>query len=53
VPPALIVFAQVLFGVVAGGLGVAVATPLTAVAMVAVHRFYVEDVLGDKSRGIT
>jgi len=53
VPPALILFAQVLFGVVAGGLGVAVATPLTAVAVVAVHRFYVEDVLGDKSRGIT
>jgi transketolase C-terminal domain/subunit len=39
--------------VIVGGLGVAVATPLAAVAMVAIHRLYVEDVLGDKSRGIT
>jgi predicted PurR-regulated permease PerM len=53
VPPALILFAQVLLGVIVGGLGVAVATPLAAVAMVAIHRLYVEDVLGDKSRGIT
>jgi predicted PurR-regulated permease PerM len=50
-PPALILFAQVLLGVIAGGLGVAVATPLAAAAMVAIHRLYVEDVLGDKSRG--
>ena len=50
-PAALILFSQVLLGVVAGGLGVAVATPLAAVAMVAAHRLYVEDVLGDKSRG--
>jgi predicted PurR-regulated permease PerM len=53
VPPALILFVQVLLGVIAGGLGVAVATPLAAVAMVAIHRLYVEDVLGDKSPGIT
>jgi predicted PurR-regulated permease PerM len=50
-PPALILFAQVLLGVIAGGLGVAVATPLAAAAMVAIHRLYVEDVLGDTSRG--
>ena len=50
-PPALILFAQVLFGVIAGGLGVAVATPFAAAAMVAIHRLYVEDVLGDKTRG--
>ena len=49
-PPALILFAQVLLGVIAGGLGVAVATPLAAAAMVAMHRLYVEDVLGDRSR---
>ncbi len=53
VPPALILFSQVLFGVIAGGLGVAVATPLAAAATVAIHRLYVEDVLGDKSRGIS
>ena len=52
-PPALILFSQVLLGVIAGGLGVAVATPLAAAAMVAVHRLYVEDVLGDKSRSIS
>ena len=53
IPAALILFTQVLFGVIAGGLGVAVATPLAAAAMVAIHRLYVEDVLGDKSRGIS
>jgi predicted PurR-regulated permease PerM len=45
--PALILFAQVLLGVVAGGLGVAVATPLAAALMVAVNKLYVEDVLGE------
>jgi predicted PurR-regulated permease PerM len=46
--PALILFAQVLLGVVAGGLGVAVATPLAAAVMVAVNKLYVEDVLGER-----
>ncbi len=46
--PALILFAQVLLGVVAGGLGVAVATPLAAALMVAVNKLYVEDVLGER-----
>lgn len=46
--PALILFTQVLLGVVAGGLGVAVATPLAAAAMVAVNKLYVEDVLGER-----
>ena len=45
--PALILFAQVLLGVIAGGLGVAVATPLAAALMVAINKFYVEDVLGE------
>lgn len=47
-PPALILLAQVLMGVTAGPLGVIVATPLAAAALVAVKRLYVEDVLGDK-----
>jgi predicted PurR-regulated permease PerM len=46
--PALILFTQVLLGVVAGGLGVAVATPLAAAVMVAVNKLYVEDVLGER-----
>jgi predicted PurR-regulated permease PerM len=48
-PPALVLFAQVLMGVIVGGLGVAVATPLAAAVMVAVSMLYVEDVLGDPS----
>ncbi len=46
--PAVILFAQVLLGVIAGGLGVAVATPLAAALMVAVNKLYVEDVLGER-----
>ena len=41
-PPALILIAQLLMGVVAGFLGIAVATPLVAVAMVVVGILYVE-----------
>jgi predicted PurR-regulated permease PerM len=48
-PPAVILFAQVVMGVVVGALGVAVATPLAAAAMVAISMLYVEDVLGDRS----
>ena len=48
-PPALLLFAQVVLGVTAGPLGVIVATPLAAAGMVAVNKLYVEDVLGDKS----
>jgi hypothetical protein len=36
-------------GPIVGALGVAVATPLAAAAMVAVSMLYVEDALGDKS----
>jgi predicted PurR-regulated permease PerM len=50
-PPAVVLFSQVLMGVIVGALGVAVATPLAAAAMVAIGMLYVEDVLGDKSRG--
>ena len=47
-PPALILLAQVLMGVTAGPLGVIVATPLAAVALVVVRMLYVEDILGDR-----
>jgi predicted PurR-regulated permease PerM len=45
-PPALTVAAQVLLGVLLGGMGVALATPLAAAALVLVRMLYVEDVLG-------
>lgn len=47
--PALTIGMQVLLGVLAGALGVIVATPLTAVGMVMVRMWYVEDLLGDHS----
>lgn len=43
VPPALTFGAQILLGVLAGAVGLAVATPLTAGALVIVRRLYVED----------
>lgn len=46
-PPALILGAQVVLGVLGGIAGLALAAPLTAVALVLVRRLYVEDVLGD------
>lgn len=47
-PPALLIAAQVLLGVLAGAIGVAVATPLVVVVIVLVQMLYVEDVLGDE-----
>jgi predicted PurR-regulated permease PerM len=44
-PPALTLGTQVFLGVSMGGLGVALATPLTAVGVVATKMLYVEDVL--------
>ena len=48
VPPALTISMQLLFGLLAGTLGLLLATPLGAVAMVMVRMLYVEDVLGDR-----
>jgi predicted PurR-regulated permease PerM len=47
-PPAAILFSQVLMGAIIGALGVAVATPLAAAVMVAVSMLYVEDALGER-----
>jgi len=44
-PPALTITSQVVLGVLAGGIGLAVATPLTAAVMTAVRMLYVEDLL--------
>ncbi len=48
VPPALTISMQLLFGLLAGTLGLLLATPLGAVGMVLVRMLYIEDVLGDR-----
>lgn len=50
-PPALVLFAQVLLGLLFGLFGVALATPIVAVLGTFVDRLYVEDVLGDRGTG--
>jgi predicted PurR-regulated permease PerM len=47
-PPARTLGMQVVLGVLAGALGLILAAPLTAVAMVVVSMWYVQDVLGDR-----
>jgi predicted PurR-regulated permease PerM len=49
-PPALLVVAQALLGVLLGGLGLVLATPLLVVFVVAVQALYVQDVLGEDVR---
>lgn len=49
IPPALSVASQLLMASVVGTLGVLLATPLVAVAMVLVKMLYVEDALGDST----
>ena len=46
VPPALLLVAQVLMGVLAGQFGLVVAAPMLVVTMVLVEKAYVEDVVG-------
>ncbi|WGF90603.1 AI-2E family transporter [Marinivivus vitaminiproducens] len=46
-PAGVAIVVQVLMGVLTGGLGLVLATPLAAATMVVIKRFYVEDVLGD------
>ncbi|WP_158859792.1 AI-2E family transporter [Lunatibacter salilacus] len=48
-PPAVILIGQVLLGILVGGLGLILATPIIAIVVVIVQMLYVEDVLGDKS----
>jgi predicted PurR-regulated permease PerM len=47
-PPALTVFAQLSLGVIIGGVGLILATPLLALVVVIVQSVYIGDVLGDK-----
>lgn len=48
-PPGLILSSQLLFGILAGFLGLILATPLTAVAYVLVRELYVKDVIGESA----
>ena len=52
-PPGVTLVAQLLAGVVAGGLGLVLATPLAVVALVLVRRFYLEDVLDESQQPVT
>jgi predicted PurR-regulated permease PerM len=45
--PAALISAQVIMGVLAGAVGVLLATPLAVSIIVLVQMLYVEDVLGD------
>ncbi len=51
-PPAITVVAQLILGVLIGGLGLVLATPLLAVVLVIIQMLYIEDVLGDKDTEI-
>lgn len=46
--PALTITAQLLFGVLAGTMGLLLATPLTAATLVLIRKVYLEDVLGEE-----
>lgn len=48
--PALMISVQILMGVLFGALGLILAAPLTVVAMVAVNKLYVEDMLGKETQ---
>jgi predicted PurR-regulated permease PerM len=47
-PAAITIMAQVLLGILAGPLGLMLATPLAAMTLVAIKMLYVEDLLGDR-----
>ncbi|PEN12728.1 AI-2E family transporter [Longibacter salinarum] len=49
-PPAVLIGFQVLMGIVAGALGVFMATPLAVAVIVLVQMLYIEDVLGEPVR---
>ena len=49
VPPALVITAQLVFGILFGALGVLFATPLVLVTMILVTRYWIHGGLGDRS----
>lgn len=50
-PAALIILVQLIMGVLAGGIGLALATPLVLVLMVLIRTLYIEDILGETEPG--
>jgi predicted PurR-regulated permease PerM len=51
-PPALTIVSQLILGVLIGGLGLVLATPILAVLMVLIQMLYIQDVLGDEDTEI-
>lgn len=51
-PPALTIVTQLALGILIGGLGLVLATPLLAMIMVVVQTVYIEDVLGDRDTDV-
>ena len=47
-PPALLLFFQVLLGILQGGLGLLMAAPLLAILMTVIDELYIKDVLESK-----
>lgn len=47
IPPAFLFTAQVMMGVIAGAVGLVLATPMAVVMIVAVQKLYIHDILGD------
>jgi predicted PurR-regulated permease PerM len=48
-PPALLLFAQIMLGILLGALGIILAAPIAAVLLVLIKMVYVEDLLGDRT----
>jgi predicted PurR-regulated permease PerM len=48
IPPALIIIGQLVMGILVGGWGIILATPLVAIVMVLVQELYIKDALGDE-----
>jgi predicted PurR-regulated permease PerM len=51
-PPALLLGAQLIAGIVIGFLGLMLAPPMVIIAVVSIRMLYIEDVLGQKGSGI-
>ena len=49
IPAALLLFSQIMLGILLGGLGIVLAAPIAVTLFVAVKMLYVQDVLGDES----
>lgn len=48
IPAALTITSQLILGILVGGIGLALATPLTVVVLVLIRSLYLHDLLGDK-----